>query len=335
MLPHELENKVLGIIDRVKAKQPTEDARVELKAEWIDAKKAARQLAGHANAARGQPILWVIGLDENKGVVGATKEELANWYPQIERECDGLAPHLALDIVVPTDGKSVVALLFETDRAPYVVLNPDRGSGAAAKIHREVPWRSATGVRSAKRSDLIRLLSPLQKIPNIEVVDCSLYISELGPDTGGNSIPSGFEMDLYIVPKTPDLLVLPNHKCRGAFMIFESEYWKEFDGLFAEESMSGPRPGKCSPPANLVVSRQEATITGPCMIRIRGFFNENPDREDFSADGSVRVELGFSAADEPRIVEVQLHYEGEPTSPYKTWKFEGEATVKGGHSPAS
>ena len=69
MRNHEIEAWALGIIDRVIQKQPIEDDRVELKAEWPDALKAARRIAGHANAARGEPILWLIGVDEKAGAI--------------------------------------------------------------------------------------------------------------------------------------------------------------------------------------------------------------------------------------------------------------------------
>jgi hypothetical protein len=65
MRPIEIEAWVLRVVDQVKKGQPNEDRRVELKAEWIEPpEKAARQIAGHANAARGSNILWIIGLDE-------------------------------------------------------------------------------------------------------------------------------------------------------------------------------------------------------------------------------------------------------------------------------
>lgn len=46
MRNHEIENWALSIVDRVLAGQPIEDVRVELKSTWIDAKKAARRIAG-------------------------------------------------------------------------------------------------------------------------------------------------------------------------------------------------------------------------------------------------------------------------------------------------
>jgi hypothetical protein len=47
----------LRAIDQVEAGQPNEDFRVELKSQWpADFQKAARRVAGHANAARSEPV---------------------------------------------------------------------------------------------------------------------------------------------------------------------------------------------------------------------------------------------------------------------------------------
>ncbi len=86
MRQRDIEVWALGIIRRVEMEQPHEDSRVELKAVWPeDSAKAARQVAGHANAARGEPILWLIGVDEKKGVVGATFEEITKWWGQVAK----------------------------------------------------------------------------------------------------------------------------------------------------------------------------------------------------------------------------------------------------------
>ena len=61
----QIESWALRIIDIVKKGQPNEDFLVELKRDWIDKDKAARRIAGHANAARGENILWLIGVDDN------------------------------------------------------------------------------------------------------------------------------------------------------------------------------------------------------------------------------------------------------------------------------
>nr|MDQ3373215.1 hypothetical protein [Acidobacteriota bacterium] len=84
----DIENWALTIVDSVKAKQPVEDTRVELKAKYPDdVKKAARRIAGHANAARGEHILWLIGVDEGAGTIpGASLTDLASWYSGVKAE---------------------------------------------------------------------------------------------------------------------------------------------------------------------------------------------------------------------------------------------------------
>jgi hypothetical protein len=176
MQPHELETWVLKIVDRVKAKQPVEDSRVELKSEWPGPNDAARRIAGLANASHGAPALWIVGIDEKANqIVGADEQNLANWWPQVVSEFEsGFAPDKQ-DLAIPTDGVTVVALLFQTDRRPFVVKNAQQG-----RVQFEVPWRDATGIRTARRRELITLLSPLVAIPHLQVLDGSLVCNVTG-----------------------------------------------------------------------------------------------------------------------------------------------------------
>ena len=173
MKKQEIEFKVLDIIDRLEKGQPIEDDQVELKTEWpSDHFKAARRIAAHANCARGEDIMWLIGIDEKSGVVGADFEELSVWYAKIKSKFDqGMAPNL-ISLAVPYEGKTVVALLFETERAPYVIRIP----ATWGPVTCEVPWREANSTRSAKRSDLIKLLHPVQKQPSVEILNGSIEL---------------------------------------------------------------------------------------------------------------------------------------------------------------
>jgi hypothetical protein len=164
MTTYEIEAWALRAIEHVEKHEPSEDDRVELKAAWIDHEKAGRRIAGHANQVRGEPILWLIGVDENKGLMGADENDLATWRPQVKSHFDGPVPRLQ-SVLVHRSGKTAVALYFETEQRPYVVKNP---TGGPAQL--EVPWREGTAVRSANHSDLILLLSPLQRpVLKIEV----------------------------------------------------------------------------------------------------------------------------------------------------------------------
>lgn len=178
----ELEDKVLAIIDAVRQKTLVEGSFVELKARWPDAKRAARHLAAHCNAAGGDPVLWLIGLNEEEDVVGASKEELAEWWPQVQTGFDREPPTLTLAVPVHSDDKTVVALLFDSSRAPFVVRNPQFNQPGGDRIQFEVPWREGNATRTARREDLLRILVPAAKVPELEVLNA--YALLLGNEQG-------------------------------------------------------------------------------------------------------------------------------------------------------
>ncbi len=216
MRSQEIEVWVLSLADRIRSRQPVEDFRVELKSNWPDDPyRAARRLAGHCNAARGESVLWVIGLDEKRGVCGASEKALPNWLASLRTHFDGVAPDCIRDLNVPVGDNTVVALLFATDRAPYVVKNPVFGQPNGGPMECEVPWRTGTGVHSARREDLLRLLLPLQRLPSIESVYVSLECWRK-PDAVALPI-SGLRWELsvgfYIAPKTRERVVIPRHYC--------------------------------------------------------------------------------------------------------------------------
>jgi hypothetical protein len=210
MRPIEIESWSLRVIERVRNCQPVEDSRVELKADWPrDASKAARRLAGHANAARGEPILWLIGVDEVDGVQGASHAEPSRWWSSVKAIFDGIAPALSHLNVCP-DGKTVVALCVDTSRAPYVVKNPAFGHTKGEGVALEVPWREGTSVRSATRSDLILLLSPLVEKPKLELLEGEIRLQPKdGDDKKTITITTTCSLSAQPAPIGPILLALP------------------------------------------------------------------------------------------------------------------------------
>lgn len=163
MRKQQLEARALDICERVQRQHPIEDSHVELKASWPSSDAdMARRLAAHANAARGDDALWLIGVDEKSHqITGATIKDTADWWPQIQSYFDDVSPDLSISLAVPVDGKTVVALLFATDRAPYVVKTGD------GRVSHEVPYRRGTATRSIMRSELLRLLVPKATLPQV------------------------------------------------------------------------------------------------------------------------------------------------------------------------
>ena len=232
MKPIEIEAWALRILELVRMGAAVEDSLVELKAEWPDPKKAARQIAGHSNAARGAEILWLVGANEKLGVKGANYSELSSWYPRVEAEFDGVAP--ALDHVnVPVGSTAVAALCFNTQRAPYVVRNPTFNTEAGGPVSLEVPWREGTRTRTARRVDLIRLLVPIRSKPSLDPLEGTLTLKS---ETSKNpTMPSlHVYLQFYIAPRSDYILVFPFHKMSAAVTALELSHAPRFGTFILE-----------------------------------------------------------------------------------------------------
>lgn len=175
----QLESLALDTIDRTLNAQTVEDTTIELKSTWpSDERKSARQIAGLANAARGKEVVWIVGLAESENdepgkLIGCDSQELAEWWPRVQKYFVGLSPDLSNCISLrheSDESNQLVALQFETDRPPYVVASDGNGFG------REVPWRSGNVTRTAKRSELLQVLGTRAELPTIQITAGSVRI---------------------------------------------------------------------------------------------------------------------------------------------------------------
>jgi hypothetical protein len=310
MRKSELEAWVLGVLDRVASGQPNEDARVELKREWPEPNKAARRIAGHANAAGGDRVLWIIGVDQAAGIIGVNDLDVAGWFSKVKAEFSELAPALSLDLNVPAGGgKTVVALLFETDRAPFVVKNPVYGTKDGGPVQLEVPWREGTGVRSATRSDLIRLLSPLELLPSFEVMEGELKMKLPGD---GSRRPTWWVLlKLYIAPKeTP--VVIPYHRCRGTIRIDKSgvEASLSHISLYPANKIFGMfERGERPNSPTILESNDELIISGPGMMKIEASSQPGEPIDVLPVDSArVTLEIFPAHTERPAIVSADFQY---------------------------
>jgi len=258
----EIEAKVIRIVEKVLNKEPVEDDTVELKSKWPEeTQKAARQIAAHANSSRGVPIIWIIGLDEKEGLVGANKEEVSNWYNAVKSCFDeGICPNLDRCLNVPFLENTVIALLFETDRVPYVIKNV-----AGGQITREVPWRKGNSTDSARRSDLIKILSPIQLSPVFETVHGSVSLADL--DHQGKKKRFEVRLVLYVTPRTKDLIVIPYHRCKGK-IIFSSESEINLDKITLNAPMRFTGGGIVQDSLTVQHTYNEIVISGPGTLTL-------------------------------------------------------------------
>lgn len=288
MRAFQVENWVLSIAEQVLSGGRVEDSRVELKAVWPELpEKAARRIAAHANAARGENILWIIGIDEkNQIVCGADNCELANWYPQIQSFFDGLAPSIK-DYNVPFGGKNLVAMLFVTDRAPYVVKNKEND-------RLEVPWRDGTRTRSATRSELLKVLAEKIVTPQIEVLEGTLRANLYGSPQP-KKIDWELSIELYVEVVQDAFIVIPFHRCSAQFSIFPFTQSISFTSLSVkprfpvgplmipiDSPMAQQRPQSLS--LTIDATQDEVIIKGPGMVFLRAYLQIPKAEYDFNQE---------------------------------------------------
>ncbi|OUL33089.1 hypothetical protein BV372_17230 [Nostoc sp. T09] len=303
MKSHQIESWALKLIEQVESNQPNEDFRVELKSQWIDPTKAARLIAGHANAARGEPILWLIGVDEKIGVKGAEHMELADWYTKVKSQFDGLAPKL-IDINVPVKDKTIVALLFETECAPFIVKNPVFGLSGGGSVSLEVPWREDTSTRSATRSDLLKLLSPLQKLPSFEVINGYFY-NELWHWK--------LVLEIYVVPKNQSQVVIPFHQCKAWLEILGCNSRISLDKVILRPEYGMSLETATSLSWAITATRSEVIIDGPGKLILYASANLLEIPENF-ANNSLQIIANLPPVDTEQSVPITTKLVYSPDS---------------------
>ena len=273
-----------------------EDSRVELKGEWIDAKKAARRIAGHANSMRGEPILWIFGVDEKVGIVGlADTRDPGEWYASARSVFDGAAPDLGGIVTVEFDGKELVAMQLNTDSAPYVVKNVS-GDGP---IQFEVPWRDGTLLRSAHQRELLQILLPIQRLPTFEPIEATLIANQ-----DGGTLDWRAEVIAFVEPATPDYVTVPFHRMEVVV--------KRHDGsnleLTLSPSMMPVAQYELLDPRRIWATSSEVIIGCPGRVRItaRGYDPITIGEAEPEGDRRIVIRVLPTHAQFPRTFEVTL-----------------------------
>lgn len=295
-----LEARALDVVERVAAGGRVEDDLVECKAQWIEPAKAARRLAAQANAARGDDIVWIVGLDEDSHRVAPVDgTEVANWWAQVQKRfADGVTPDV--DVVsVPTPHGAVVALGFRTDRSPYMVTVD--GDGA---VDREIPWRTATGVRTAHRGEVLSLLVEGTSPPGIELIRPILTATHFlaGDDTYAD-VPEAERVQLRLDAK---VFFEPAARDGTAAMLPEHQWTARFDlghaGTveaalkFSPNTVWGPGPAGLAneaPHAHGAAVRSAGVyVNGPDTLRLQATALLPPERrQDIASCPFIGVAL--------------------------------------------
>jgi hypothetical protein len=198
-------------LEYLRRRRGTEDQRIELKQSLTDPARAARRLAGHANAARGAQIMWLVGVADDGTIHGYdVADDPAKWLAQVRASIQGNPPRLTADVIVHVDGATVLALVFETTGAPYVVSRP-------GDDRLEVPWREGTSVRSARHEDLVEVLVPVTAAPTFEALRGSLTAQAQHDEQGNRTWIWKLDLELYASTAViGEAIAIPDHNvlCR-------------------------------------------------------------------------------------------------------------------------
>lgn len=334
MKSSEIEYWTLQVIDLVASGHAVEDSRVELKREWIDPDKAARQIAAHANAARSEPILWLIGIDEKQGVIGVKHDEFSNWLNAVASHFEGLPPS-CVDLNVPSDGRVVTALLFDTVRAPFVVKNSRHGNVQGDVIAFEVPWREGRQTRSARREELLRLLVPATRAPAIEWLEAHLTIREttsangIGPSVRGKDRRFTWDLEarLYAEPASNLRLVIPFHRCEVEIQLPGQDERRNVNELRLNPphkiNVTNQNIGSEPDSHTIASTGSEIILEGPGMLSLEAAVHTGLPG-DYDVNGSVRIWINLQASGLERPIESRLDLEPDPLA----WERSGKRQVE-------
>jgi hypothetical protein len=323
--PWQVEARVVELVDRVLAGGRIEDDLVECKSQWPDPQnyRSARQLAGHANKAHDEPILWIIGLDEDaRTLTQPLPIEVANWWAAMSSRFDQEAPELERHLVVHVgEGEAVTALRFFTDRSPYVIT---RG-GEDGKLEREVPIRAGTGTRSARRDELVRLLIPAVAPPAAQLLSAKVNASYYKAD---DSQPERtvLSLDAEIFFQQPamstSVAMLPAHQMH---VRIEPLQRFDFDPLQCQWRLRYLTSDYLTPANQPIVvmaahgvdQREDGFfITGPGTVNVFGSLSK--DGELFYAlpgRTGIRIHLSFGVAGIERRISLSAELEPIPRKP--------------------
>ncbi len=138
------------------------------------------------------------------------RERFYDWVAAMEAGLSGIAPEFRL-VPVPDDrGRHFAAVFVETERAPFLT--------RVGKERLETPWLDGNGkLRSASRTDLLRMLAPLSRLPVFDVLQAELSFYRNSDSTNSRQYPWRWSMDatLYVVPPNGEgSVVLPFHRTR-------------------------------------------------------------------------------------------------------------------------
>ena len=303
----------------------SEDDFIEFKSSWPEPRKSARQLGGACNSARGEDVLWIIG--DPHGRIGPGEGDAANWWQAVQARFSEMPPRLDCQLNVPLPwGGSVVAMSFDTTRAPFLVTSENGGSP-----ERDVPVRDGTRTRSAHRSELLAILASSTASARAIVTDAKASTQT----TADASVILTARLQVLLVPTGPEPIFLP-----GGQMVAVLQLGAERVPIPLEVRMGDPKaraldefrnPASHQKPHNPYGANFVAggvALTGPAQVTVTTWGDISEVAPLSGEPVRLRIRLGVVPSERTVAIDVELAAVdggGSSQEPGLTW-----ALVKGG-----
>ncbi|WP_143087240.1 hypothetical protein [Geodermatophilus ruber] len=316
----ELEGRVVAAIDaRRNANVPPEDDFVECKGRWPE-KDKARQLAGLANRAAGEPVVLIVGFDDRSGEVvdpGAT--DPADWWQGMVGQFDQTPLDVLRHMLVHISAtEKVHAFAFGTDRVPYVVKN---GQG------RDVPMREGTSTRSAYRHELLRLLLPSIGHPPSTLLKVDMWLNS-GGNTGGAERKS---LNGYVTPFVEHMgtspLMLPTHAMRASIAYGDTVKELSISPSIPTSPIGQPRPKSPASAHGAELRTDGVVLTGPAAFPLQVHLSEllTSDYDEAKAADSIQFSATLPIAGTNRPIKLNGELTRQPLDDWYKGEGRGES----------
>ena len=230
------------------------------------------------------------------------------------------------DLVVPYNGVTVVALLFETVRAPFVVRNPLFGSVRGEIISHEVPWREGTSIRSASRSNLIKLLIPSVALPEIEILSAELIASK--SDRDDSRLNWNLSAKLYLVSQVAGELIIPKHRCEFSFEVQGVLGRTSFSQIFLSAPSVYGVARAIRTSLTVESTSTEVIVNGAGLVMLSASASSKNDREFSSAPARIVGTIRTAHDDRPIVIALTLAPSGSSGKYSGEWKLERQADAE-------
>jgi hypothetical protein len=315
----QIEARAVQAVEAVLAGGRIEDDLIECKADWPDESKV-RQLAAHANSARGEPIIWLIGVDEKMHQLTKPRDiDPADWWAVMSKRFDEVLPELLHMTVHIDEGKTVAALAFTTDQAPYVITT----GAEQGRVEREVPIRVATGTRSAHRHDLIRMLAPVVTVPQAFPIKVSVQAHQA---TEHDTPLFSLNATVYFEHLGGQSVMLPAHQMWARADFETSHLASHLPPIDMPIShYGGETPYE---PFGIQQTHDGVVVSGPGSLEVGGVGDIEAENLDLLRQVTpLQVRLSFGVAGMDRRVELLATlYRTTPAASQMTrWEFEESA----------